>query len=472
MVSMLHSAKRSLTVVVTLLVMVVLMIPFGAFSPAKAYGMAIAPADYVCSIGTQGYTDLGDALNAAQDGDTIKLLADIDYQSSITVQGMTLTFDTNGHVLNVIRTTDPNLYTSYALGVTNNGCVDLEDTSAAGSGQLNVIGGEGSYYTGLYIAGGSATVTNASGTSDGIMVDSLSGYPCTATILGDVTGYSEAISVMPDSSAPVTITVNGNVTSQLGGISITAISTHTDQQTSITVKGDLTASTEAVDVYNCGGSSQVTVDGTVTHGGDNGLLQVRTGFVNIPETYTVVSLYDGDGVAAADKPGYLEYRQDTAVVWVKSDVVPPAVLTGIELSTLPTKLACNVGDSLDLTGMTVTANYSDGSSQIVTGYTTDPAAGTPLDVAGTLPVLVSYQDMSTSFNITVRASKPVVGAPGSGDLFGTGEVTMDVAMDVAQIITGGGMDLNSAQFAAVDMDGDGVLTMHDVMLIMQKAAGL
>ncbi|MDR2957214.1 MAG: leucine-rich repeat protein [Coriobacteriales bacterium] len=67
---------------------------------------------------------------------------------------------------------------------------------------------------------------------------------------------------------------------------------------------------------------------------------------------------------------------------------------------------------------------------------------------------------------------PGVGAPGSGDLWGTGTVTMDVALVIARVVTGGGMQLTPEQFAAVDMDFDGYLTMADVILIMRKASGI
>ncbi|MDR2956838.1 MAG: hypothetical protein LBU61_01470 [Coriobacteriales bacterium] len=64
------------------------------------------------------------------------------------------------------------------------------------------------------------------------------------------------------------------------------------------------------------------------------------------------------------------------------------------------------------------------------------------------------------------------GAPHSGDLFGTGHATMDVALLVARIAIGGGINLTEEQFTAVDMDSDGLLTMADVLLIMREASGL
>jgi hypothetical protein len=65
-----------------------------------------------------------------------------------------------------------------------------------------------------------------------------------------------------------------------------------------------------------------------------------------------------------------------------------------------------------------------------------------------------------------------VGAPGSGDLYGRGHASMDVALTAVRVVVGVEANLTPAQFAAIDMDFDGVLTMTDVLLIMRKACGL
>jgi hypothetical protein len=75
-------------------------------------------------------------------------------------------------------------------------------------------------------------------------------------------------------------------------------------------------------------------------------------------------------------------------------------------------------------------------------------------------------------DVTEAAGTTTVGAPGSGDLNGDGIVDMSEALTTAQVVVGGGMALSPAQFAALDMDNDGNLTMADVVLIMRKAAGL
>lgn len=116
------------------------------------------------------------------------------------------------------------------------------------------------------------------------------------------------------------------------------------------------------------------------------------------------------------KAGTLKYN-DTAIIgntftMPAADVVITAefedkqvVLESISITTPPDKTTYTVGDALDLTGMVVTAEYSDDTSKTVTGYTTDPAQGTTLDTAGTITVTVTYTEgdisKTAAFDVTV-----------------------------------------------------------------------
>jgi hypothetical protein len=84
----------------------------------------------------------------------------------------------------------------------------------------------------------------------------------------------------------------------------------------------------------------------------------------------------------------------------------PPTLASIEVTTEP-KTDYRTGDTLDLSGMVVTARYSDGTENVVTGFTTTPAAGAALNTAGAnIPVQVSYIEdgitRTTTFSITVN----------------------------------------------------------------------
>jgi len=72
-----------------------------------------------------------------------------------------------------------------------------------------------------------------------------------------------------------------------------------------------------------------------------------------------------------------------------------------------TKTSYTAGDSLDTTGLIVTASYSDGSNAAVTNYTTDPANGATLSTSNTA-MTVSYAEggitKTDSVALTVAAS--------------------------------------------------------------------
>lgn len=83
--------------------------------------------------------------------------------------------------------------------------------------------------------------------------------------------------------------------------------------------------------------------------------------------------------------------------------IPPS-LTGITLNTANVKKEYNYGDALDLTGLVVTAKYSDNTTANVTDYTTDPVNGSALRNFGVKEVTVTYQGFSEKFNVTVNAT--------------------------------------------------------------------
>ena len=105
----------------------------------------------VCEIvsGKQ-YSSLIGALDDAVDGDTIRLLADIDHRDSITVAGIKLIFDVGAFELKVNAT-------GAALSVSDYGEVALY----ADGGALKVTGTETGVFAG---SGGKASVTKATGT--------------------------------------------------------------------------------------------------------------------------------------------------------------------------------------------------------------------------------------------------------------------------------------------------------------------
>jgi hypothetical protein len=71
---------------------------------------------------------------------------------------------------------------------------------------------------------------------------------------------------------------------------------------------------------------------------------------------------------------------------------PSSTLTGITLNSSSVKKNYNQNETLDLTGLVVTANYSDGTGATVTGYTSNPANGATLSTTGQITVTVTYTE--------------------------------------------------------------------------------
>ncbi len=82
-----------------------------------------------------------------------------------------------------------------------------------------------------------------------------------------------------------------------------------------------------------------------------------------------------------------------------------ATLTKLEVATKPTKTVYKIGESLDTSGLTLKATYSDGTARTITsGFTT---SGFDSSSAGEKTVTVSYGGKSTTFTVTVEEKTEV-----------------------------------------------------------------
>lgn len=97
----------------------------------------------------------------------------------------------------------------------------------------------------------------------------------------------------------------------------------------------------------------------------------------------------------------------------ESESEPQIEITGIEVTTKPTKLAYTEGEALDLTGMVVTifgTVNGEAATEIAAynEYVTTPVEGAILttDPTGEIEVVVSAYDFEDSFTITVATGEP------------------------------------------------------------------
>lgn len=86
--------------------------------------------------------------------------------------------------------------------------------------------------------------------------------------------------------------------------------------------------------------------------------------------------------------------------------VGAAAVSSIAVTTQPTKTTYTQGETLNLTGLMITATYTDNSTSNVnwgdSGLTASPGSGSTLSPYGTQSVTLSFAGKDVSFNITVQ----------------------------------------------------------------------
>ena len=88
-----------------------------------------------------------------------------------------------------------------------------------------------------------------------------------------------------------------------------------------------------------------------------------------------------------------------------SETAKPVVLTGIQIDAANVKKTYFASDILDLSGLVVTANYSNGTSKVLSKeeYEVTPVNGSSFTDDGELTVTVTFNGMSDSFKVNVIA---------------------------------------------------------------------
>ncbi|MCL1905704.1 MAG: FapA family protein [Clostridiales bacterium] len=312
--------------------------------------MTFAAEEPVCEIGSVQYADFGDALAAVQDGETIKILKDIEYDKTtvwsvgsyvLRITDKSITFDLNGYVLSLVNLQDAT--PSFGLMI-NNG-----DVCIIGDGEFNITG-----YTAVRVEyNGKTEVTNVTSFGDvgcGIEVQDM--YS-TVTVNGDITAVYRgvnsygAVVVNGDINSQVTgvyawgdaadVIVNGDIT--VNGLSSTSEQTmgvRSYRNAKVTVNGSITVNDngdgETYGVYahtnSAGGSVIVNGDINVNSVNsigvaaryENSLVTVNGGII-VPDDGTYIRIgtndkTEEDGVPSIIKPGYFEYTDEISYVWV------------------------------------------------------------------------------------------------------------------------------------------------------------
>lgn len=79
-------------------------------------------------------------------------------------------------------------------------------------------------------------------------------------------------------------------------------------------------------------------------------------------------------------------------------------VSSISVKAVPSKVVYTEGETLDLTGLVLTVNYTEGEpDEISSGYSSNPANGAELTTIGENTITITYKEKTTSFNVTVNA---------------------------------------------------------------------
>ncbi|KPU44786.1 N-acetylmuramoyl-L-alanine amidase LytC precursor [Oxobacter pfennigii] len=358
---------------------------------------AMAAENDVCEIDGISYGTLGEALaarTAVTTPTTITLLDDIEYSVAIAVDGKDITFELNGHTLNVNAA-------GTALEVTNGANVAL-----TGTGEFNVTG---TAYGVKAADGATAVVTNATAEGGTGAYAEAGGE---ITVNGDAEGYAmgaysngadSTVFILGDAIATgignsgVKAAAGGSITigKDVEGISYGTYAEGTGSV--ITVTGNVKASGASGTGAYAEDGGKITIDGTVTA---NNYIMVDN-----------ISKNQEDCEATSNNPGYLTYTGGTSTVWVKEII--SRFITDIDIAA-PPKLIYTEGETLDLSDLIVTLTYSDGSTMNVAyedfvymGITASPDHEAPLSAAThhNQPVAVTYGTYAAyTDNLTVTAA--------------------------------------------------------------------
>jgi hypothetical protein len=161
----------------------------------------------------------------------------------------------------------------------------------------------------------------------------------------------------------------------------------------------------AVEVADANGADVGT---TWQIGGTNILSGDKFPFTSMPQAAQDAANLWGFGIQSGEgnngtKADFFE------VISIVFHLKPGSIKTldSIDVTNPPDKITYTVGETLDLTGLEVTATYEDTTTAVVTPSVISPAEGTMLNTAGTITVTVHYTEwgltMTTSFEITVTA---------------------------------------------------------------------
>lgn len=133
-------------------------------------------------------------------------------------------------------------------------------------------------------------------------------------------------------------------------------------------------------------------------------------------------------------------------------------ISTISITALPNRVTYSIGDKIDLTGLKVVANYTNGTSAEASNYTVNEIS---TDTPGEKSIVVSCGEAHSTFKITVERGF-------LGDVDGNNEVDISDALLILKAIAG--WNVKIVEYRA-DINRDGQKTIEDVILMLKHIAG-
>lgn len=153
-----------------------------------------------------------------------------------------------------------------------------------------------------------------------------------------------------------------------------------------------------------------------------------------PVTVTSAMLSGHNMSAAGTYTVTVTYEGKTATFGITVNAASAKTLSSIAVTTNPTKTAYNVGDTIDLAGLKLTATYSDGTTADIT-VTTAMLSGYDMTTAGTKTVTITHEGKTATFKITVKAVENGGNTEPAKDGLGTTAIVLIV---LAAVVCAGG----------------------------------
>lgn len=214
--------------------------------------------------------------------------------------------------------------------------------------------------------------------------------------------------------------------------------------------------------YGCDALTQIILpEGIKTIKNDAFRNNANLSKVNLPDSLEYIAPYAFAG--CPDLVDNVEYNKGTYAekYVIDNNLVSSQAskkIVKIEITSLPAKTVYKIGEKLDLTGLVVTATYSDGTKGTIDNY---GYSGFESSTAGERSVIISKDGCTVSFKYTVTGKL--------GDVNFDGKVSIVDAKRVLQEVAGT-RTFNSAEFAAADVNKDGKISIVDAKQILKIVA--